>query len=119
MPRKAKTQTPQSPGLEAGSAYGEVQENISAQKEIPLPQTRDTNMSASVETPQQGLPVEAAKQFIPEITPLLSASDGVRRPEFTINPMSENQIAQNILQSWADSTGDPATAAAAMQMQGQ
>ena len=117
MPRKAKTQTPQSPGLEAGAAYGEVQQNISAQEEIPLPQTRDTNMA--VETPQQALSVQAAQQFIPEITPLLSAGDGVSRPEFTMNPMSENQIAQNILQSWADSTGDPATLAAAMQMQGQ
>jgi len=35
MVRPRKTQTPQTPGLEAGAAYGEVSDSLEAQKAIP------------------------------------------------------------------------------------
>ena len=74
MPRKQK---PQSPGLEAGSAYGEVQQNIQAQEAIPLPQTNNlpapVNQAPATPAP---LPVEAAQAFTPQITPLLAPGAG-------------------------------------------
>ncbi len=119
MPRKAKTQRPQSPGLEAGSAYGEVQDNIAAQEAIPLPQTNNlpapVNQAPATPAP---LPVEAAQAFTPDITPLLApGAGGIGSPQMIST--TPKQRSGELLQSWADATGDPLIAQAAMQLLAQ
>ena len=49
MPRVRKTQAPQTPGLEAGAAYGEVSDSLEAQQAIPLPQKQ----AGEIALPQQ------------------------------------------------------------------
>ncbi len=88
MPRKR--QAPQTAGLEAGAAYGEVSENLQAQDPskggVPLPggsrpvPTSSPQPSANVATTPQGqvmgvaappaTSLEAARNYQPNVTPL-------------------------------------------------
>ena len=126
MPRARKTQTPQAPGLEAGAAYGEVSDSLEAQASIPLPQKPPVGQAGAL-APQvappapampQGMPVEEARQFTPNITPLtapttnpMGAGIGSMRP-----PPTDNQRAAGLLRQWAAATGDPVLAEAAAQL---
>jgi hypothetical protein len=125
MPRAKKTQTPQSPGLEAGAAYGEVTENIQAQEAIPLPQKAPPG---GMVAPQQAappafggpaapgpLPLEAAAAYTPQITPLTAPGRGMTggAPMLPPNP---NQDAAQMLRNWAEAVNEPAFVDAAMQL---
>ena len=127
MPPPRKTQTPKTPGLEAGAAYGEVSDNIQAQQAIPLPQKAGigggpTPAVAAVPqapaTPQAPLPVEAARGFTPNITPLMAPGENRPLPTPMIAPTSK-QRSSELLQSWAAATGDPIIMIAASQLTGQ
>ena len=82
MPRARKTQTPQTPGLEAGAAYGEVSDNLMAQNAIPLPQKPPVGggplpaVAAAPQAPQapQAPPVAPAAPPPPPATTRCSAS---------------------------------------------
>ena len=124
MPRARKTQTPKTPGLEAGAAYGEVSDNIQAQQAIPLPQKAgigggSTPAVAAVPqapaTPQAPLPVEAARGFTPNITPLMAPGENRPLPTPMIAPTSKQRSGE-LLQSWAAATGDPIIMIAASQL---
>jgi hypothetical protein len=123
MPRAKKTQTPQSPGLEAGAAYGEVTQNIQAQQAIPLPQKAPVGGglsspgSAAPQAPQAPLPVEAARGFTPQITPLMAPGENRPLPTPMIAPTSKQRSGE-LLQSWAAATGDPIIMSAASQLMG-
>ena len=126
MPRAKKTQTPQSPGLEAGAAYGEVTQNIQAQQAIPLPQKASVGggpsspisaASQAPAAPQAPLPVEAARGFTPQITPLMAPGENRPLPTPLIAPTSK-QRSSELLQSWAAATGDPMIMSAASQLMG-
>ena len=127
MPRARKTQTPKTPGLEAGAAYGEVSDNIQAQQAIQLPQKAgigggSTPAVAAVPqapaTPQAPLPVEAARGFTPNITPLMAPGENRPLPTPMIAPTSKQRSGE-LLQSWAAATGDPIIMIAASQLTGQ
>ena len=127
MPRARKTQTPKTPGLEAGAAYGEVSDNIQAQQAIPLPQKAgigggSTPAVAAVPqapaTPQAPLPVEAARGFTPNITPLMAPGENRPLPTPMIAPTSKQRSGE-LLQSLAAATGDPIIMIAASQLTGQ
>ena len=126
MPRARRTQAPQTPGLEAGAAYGEVSDNIQAQQAIPLPQKAAVGggpMPAVAATPQapaapQALPVEAARGFTPNITPLMAPGENRSLPTPMIAPTSKQRSGE-LLQSWAAATGDPIIMVAASQLMGQ
>ena len=127
MPRARKTQTPKTPGLEAGAAYGEVSDNIQAQQAIPLPQKAGIGggptpaVAAVPQTsaaPQAPLPVEAARGFTPQITPLMAPGENRPLPTPMIAPTSK-QRSSELLQSWAAATGDPIIMIAASQLTGQ
>ena len=124
MPRARKTQTPQTPGLEAGAAYGEVSDNLMAQNAIPLPQKPPVGgwplpavaaAPQAPQAPQAALPVDAARQFTPNITPLLAPGSNRPRPVPMVGPTPKQKSAE-LLQSWASATGDPIIAAAASQL---
>jgi hypothetical protein len=127
MPRARKTQAPKSPGLEAGAAYGEVSANIQAQQAIPLPQKASVGggpspaISAVPQAPaaqQAPLPVEAARGFTPQITPLMAPGENRPLPTPMIAPTSK-QRSSELLQNWAAASGDPIIMAAASQLMGQ
>lgn len=115
MPRKQKTLPPQTPGLEAGAAYGEAGQNLAAQNPaqggIPLPD-RSAPPGAS---PPPPLPVEQATSFTPQITPLTAPGSG--RPMSAPQPVSNKQRAATLLRRWADATGDPRMFEAASQLE--
>ena len=125
MPRAKKTQTPQSPGLEAGAAYGEVTENIQAQEAIPLPQKAPPG---GMVAPQQAappafggpaapgpLPLEAAAAYTPQITPLTAPGRGMARSVPRPAP-TPNQEAAETLRNWAEAVNEPAFTDAAIQL---
>lgn len=126
MPRAKKTQTPRSPGLEAGAAYGEVSDNIQAQQAIPLPQKASVGGGPSPAisavpqapaAPQAPLPVDAARGFTPQITPLMAPGENRPLPAPMIAPTSK-QRSSELLQSWAAASGDPIIMSAASQLMG-
>ena len=127
MPRARKTQAPQTPGLEAGAAYGEVSDNLQAQQAIPLPQKAAMGggpapavaaVPQAPAAPQAPLPVEAARGFTPQITPLMAPGENRPLPTPMIAPTSKQRSGE-LLQSWAAATGDPIIMIAASQLTGQ
>ena len=127
MPRARKTQRPQTPGLEAGAAYGEVGDSLEAQAQIPLPQKPPAGggmtgaIQAAPQAPQApqaqqaGLPVAAAREFTPNITPLLAPGNNRGTPTPMATPTSKQRSAE-LLTSWATATGDPIIMTAASQL---
>ena len=124
MPRARKTQTPQTPGLEAGAAYGEVSDSLAAQSQMPLVQKGPPGTTGGLEAvpvplPTQAsaspLPLDAARGFTPNITPLMAPGTGSATPTRMGAPTSKQQSAK-LLESWAAATGDPIIAAAASQL---
>ena len=122
---RARKQPPQTPGLEAGAAYGEVSDNIQAQQAIPLPQKPPAGQLA---LPQQAaappiqppahpgpLPLAEAQAYTPQITPLTAPGRGIQRgvPRQAPTP---NQEAAILLRDWGQATGDPALLEAAAQL---
>ena len=123
MPRARKTQAPQTPGLEAGAAYGEVSDSLVAQSQMPLVQKGPPGTTGGLEAvpvplPTQALPVEAARGFTPNITPLMAPGENRPLPTPMIAPTSKQRQAE-LLQSWAAATGDPIIMIAASQLTGQ
>jgi len=120
MPRKKRTQSAQAPGLEAGAAYGEAGANLAAQDPtkggIPLP-AGGGQVQASAPPPQQQrpLPVDAARGFNPQITPLLAPGSNKPLPIAPVAPTPQERSA-DLLRNWADATGDPLIAEAAIQL---
>ena len=124
MPRARRTQAPQTPGLEAGAAYGEVSDSLAAQAAIPLPQKPPMGggpppaVQAAPAAPQaqQGpLPLEVARAFTPNVTPLLAPGNNRPLPNSMVVPTPKQKSAE-LLRSWADATGDPIIATAAAQL---
>ncbi len=133
MPRKRQTQKPVTAGLEAGASYGQVGENLTvqdpAQGGVPLPQTRGPSPtppgaapapSGAGPVPPPGgageLPLEIARDYVPNITPLSAPGQGFGRPAPQI-PIDDNQSrAASLLERWALATGDPAIALSADQL---
>jgi hypothetical protein len=118
MPRKKRTQTPQTPGLEAGAAYGEVGDSLAAQDPnkggIPLP-AGGGSVTATLPPQQRPLPVEAARGFNPQITPLLAPGNNKPLSVAPVGQTSKQQSA-DILRDWAEATNDPVIADAAIQL---
>jgi hypothetical protein len=119
MPRK--TQTPQTPGLEAGAAYGEVSDSLEAQAAIPLtegsgPITPQQVTAPAFEgpAPMQN-PMEAAAAYRPEITPLTAPGTGMgaRMPRL---PPTPNEESAELLRNWAEAVNEPAFIDAAIQL---
>ena len=121
---RARKQPPQTPGLEAGAAYGEVSDSLEAQQAIPLPQKQAGEIAAppQVAAPpmqppaQQGpLPLAEAQAYTPQITPLTAPGRGIQRgvPRQAPTP---NQEAALLLRDWGQATGDPALLEAAAQL---
>ena len=131
-------------GLEAGASYGQVGENLTSQNPnaggIPLPQNRTVptpGSSAPVPSgagpvppsggsPPQGgagaLPIEAAREFMPDVVPLTAPGRGLTPPpSVQAMPLDHNTVnTANLLRDWARVTKDPAIEAAARQLsQGQ
>ena len=124
MPRVRRTQAPQTPGLEAGAAYGEVSDNLQAQQAIPLPQKQAGEIAlpqqanvppVQVPAPPGPLPLEAATGYTPQVTPLTAPGRGtmgsVPRPVPT-----PNQEAAETLRNWAEAVNEPAFVDAAIQL---
>jgi len=123
MPRSKKTLKPQTTSMEAGASYGEVSENIQAQNAAPLPNNRMpvdpalTNQTSPEPPSPVGpppLPVESARQFIPEVTPLSAPSNGVA--ERIDRAPIKRQMSAMMLTRWAEATGDHRLADAANQL---
>ena len=139
MPRKRKTQKPMTAGLEAGASYGQVGENLTAQNPnaggIPLPQDRAVPPPGSPApapmgagpvppsggSPPQGgtgaLPLEAARNYVPDITPLTAPGSGFGKPPSRAVTVDNEYRSAELLRRWADATDNPTIAAAAQQMQ--
>jgi len=120
MPRK--TQTPQTPGLEAGAAYGEVSDSLEAQAAIPL------QKRSGVTAPQQAnvpavqapaapgaLPLAAAAGYTPQVTPLTAPGTGMARGVSRLAPTPQEDAAQ-MLRNWAEAVNEPALVDAAIQL---
>ena len=138
MPRKRKTQKPMTAGLEAGASYGQVGENLTLQNPnaggIPLPQDRavptpgspaPAPMGAGPVPPSGGippqggtgaLPLEAAQNFIPDVTPLNAPGAGFGQPKPPMVSVDNRFRSAQLLRRWADATGDPIIVNAAGQM---
>ena len=121
---RARKQPPQTPGLEAGAAYGEVSDNLEAQQAIPLPQKQageialpqQANVPAvQVPAPPGPLPLEAATGYTPQVTPLTAPGRGTARgvPRPVPTP---NQEAAETLRNWAEAVNEPAFVDAAIQL---
>tara|TARA_R100000781_G_scaffold50545_1_gene33440 strand:+ start:4094 stop:4444 length:351 start_codon:yes stop_codon:yes gene_type:complete len=116
MPRAKKTLSPETASMEAGAAYGEVSDNIEAQRDVPLPDNRmPDNQMAGGSAP---LPMEQAQDFKPQVTPLLAPGQNIPTPQM-VQPLTVQQRTANMLRGWADATGDPLIADAAAQLEGQ
>jgi hypothetical protein len=125
MVRPRKTQTPQTPGLEAGAAYGEVSDSLEAQKAIPLPQKQPGGQLVLPEqvaappmqppAPPGPLPLAEAQAYTPQITPLTAPGTGVQQGIGRSMP-TPNQEAALLLRNWGEATGDPALLEAAAQL---
>ena len=124
MPRAKKTQTPQTPGLEAGAAYGEVSDSLAAQSQMPLMQKGPPGTTGGLEAtpvplPTQvsagPLPLEAAAAYTPQITPLTAPGTGMTR-SVPRPPPTPNQEAAERLRNWAEAVNEPAFTDAAIQM---
>jgi len=119
MPRKKRSQPAQAPGLEAGAAYGEAGQNLAAQDPsqggIPLPAGGGPVVAAPPPPQQRPLPVDAARGFNPQITPLLAPGNNKPLPTAPVG-LTEKQESALILRDWAEATGDPTIADAAMQL---
>ena len=122
MPRARKTQAPQTPGLEAGAAYGEVSDSLEAQAAIPL------QKRSGVTAPQQAnvpavqapvapgpLPLEAAAGYTPQVTPLTAPGTGMARGVSRLAPTPQEDAAQ-MLRNWAEAVNEPALVDAAIQL---
>ena len=138
MPRKRKTQKPMTAGLEAGASYGQVGENLTSQNPsaggIPLPQDRAVPtpgspapaptgagpVAPSGGLPPQGvtgaLPLEAAQNYTPDVTPLMAPGQGFGRPPQRLVSPDTKLRSADFLSRMASATGDPAIAAAARQL---
>ena len=123
MPRVRKTQAPQTPGLEAGAAYGEVSDSLEAQQAIPLPQKQageialpqQANVPAvQAPAPRGPLPLEAAQGYTPQVTPLTAPGSG-NGPMISHAPRPIDETAE-LLRNWAVAVNDPALADAAIQL---
>jgi|TARA_R100000049_G_C1933414_1_gene77260 hypothetical protein len=119
MPRKKKTQTPQTPGLEAGAAYGEVSDSLAAQDPnkggIPLP-IGSAQIQAGPPVEPEPLPIDVAQQFPNTVTPLTAPGQGMTRPSNPLRITNEMRAA-TLLKEWAANSGDPIVKDAAMQME--
>ena len=118
MPRKKRTQTPQTPGLEAGAAYGEVGDSLAAQDPnkggIPLP-AGGGSVTAAPPPQQRPLPVDAARGFNPQVTPLTAPGEG-RNIQTALPRITPEQRSADLLRKWAVATGDPIMAQSAQQL---
>jgi hypothetical protein len=125
--RKPQTQAPQTPGLEAGAAYTEVSDSLAAQAAIPLEQEPPVGGGplpavqaappAPPPPPEEGsLPLDAARGFTPNITPLTAPGQGLQRPSVPFRITNEMRAA-NLLQEWAENSDHPEVMDAAMQME--
>ena len=112
------------PGLEAGAAYGEVGENLAAMNAIPI---AGGEPAGGVVTPQQAnvpavqapapqgpLPLEAARGYTPQVTPLTAPGSG-NKPMISHAPRPIDETAE-LLRNWAVAVNDPALADAAIQL---
>ena len=120
---RARKQPPQTPGLEAGAAYGEVSDSLEAQQAIPLPQKQageialpqQANVPAvQAPAPRCPLPLEAAQGYTPQVTQLTAPGSGngqMMRPQ----PRPIDETAE-LLHNWAVAVNDPALADAAIQL---
>jgi hypothetical protein len=119
MPRRKKTQPAQAPGLEAGAAYGEAGANLAAQDPaqggIPLPAGGGPVTAPPPQPQQRPLPVEAARGFNPQITPLTAPGEGRNIPT-TLPRITSEQRSADLLRNWAAATGDPLMAQSAQQL---
>jgi len=122
-PHERRTQPPQTPGLEAGAAYGEVSDSLAAQSAIPLrqkgpPGTPGTGM-APVSSPAPAapgpLPLEAATGYTPQVTPLTAPGRGTARGVSRPAPTA-NQDAADLLMGWAQVMADPDLLESAIQL---
>ena len=120
---RARKQPPQTPGLEAGAAYGEVSDSLEAQQAIPLPQKQageialpqQANVPAvQAPAPQGPLPLEAARGYTPQVTPLTAPGSG-NKPMISHAPRPIDETAE-LLRNWAVAVNDPALADAAIQL---
>ena len=116
MPRAKKTLSPETPSMEAGASYGEVSDNIQAQQAVPLPDNRTSDYPAPNDQVQQApLPLEAAQNFTPQITPL--TAPGENRNSMRAAPeITPVQKSADLLRNWAAATGDPVMEMAARQL---
>ena len=123
MPQQ-RTQPPQTPGLEAGAAYGEVSDSLAAQSQMPLVQKGPPGTTGGLEAvpvplPTQvsagPLPLEAATGYTPQVTPLTAPGRGGMNIAPRLAP-TPNQDAAAMLQNWAEAVNDPALAEAAIQL---
>lgn len=121
MVRARKNLQPQTPGLEAGAAYGEVSDSLEAQAAIPLQQggglaaTPQVNAPAFEGPTARPLPLDAAKAYTPEITPLAAPGTGMTRGVPRLPP-TPNQEAAEMLRNWAEAVDEPAFTDAAIQL---
>jgi hypothetical protein len=121
MVRANKTLKPQTPGLEAGAAYGEVSDSLAAQDSIPLQQggmmaaPPQANAPAFEGPAPMRNPMEAAAAYTPQVTPLTAQGTGVGvgmgRPAPT-----PNQESAEMLRNWAEAVNEPAFIDAAIQL---
>ena len=116
MPRAKKTLSPETASMEAGASYGEVSDNIQAQQAVPLPDNRTSDYPAPNDQAQQApLPLEAAQNFTPQITPL--TAPGENRNSMRAAPeITPVQKSADLLRNWAAATGDPIMEMAARQL---
>ena len=121
MVRPRKTQTPQTPGLEAGAAYGEVSDSLAAQDAIPLPQKGGITTPPQVNPPAfegpmaQGNPLAAAMAYTPQVTPLTAQGQGPQGMMGPPMPTPQEDAAQ-MLRNWAEAVNEPALVDAAIQL---
>ena len=130
---RARKQPPQTPGLEAGAAYGEVSDSLAAQSQMPLMQKGPPGTAGGLEAvpvplptqanvpavqapaPPGPLPLEAATGYTPQVTPLTAPGRGTARGVPHLAP-TPNQEAAEKLRNWAEAVNEPAFVDAAIQL---
>lgn len=118
MPRAKKTLSPKTASMEAGAAYGEVSDNIQAQRDVPLPNNRASANTAPVDQgagQPAALPLEAAQNFSPQITPLTAPGENRGQPRL-VPETTPKQKSAELLMNWAAATGDTTMEMAARQL---